>query len=461
MNMALFILLGVAVMALDTSGFTNTYVDRVIDLTGRYSHSINTITVLNHASSSVSKYYYAISKDNYEKLAHIRAYFKDEPHNLFKIDHVPEESTSQYELLKITIPRGIASKAETDLIVEEILAQKLEPYPSKIGIFDPQLLWFEDNIHLLSPYKTKSSRTRVSFPTQNIESYTQPEDMLYDLKGKELTYGQYSDLPAFANLPLQLHFENSNPLPYFTRVERQIEVSHWGNIAISEFYNIINRGAELKGEFSRVDLSHRYKSAAQNALESLQAILPKTSWGLSYRDELGNVSTSRARQHPSYVHLEVMPRFPMLGGWKSNWNIGYNLPMKYFVKNKGDQYMLNTTFGFPFKEIIAEELIVKVILPEGATDIDVALPFEIDHKHFETLHSYLDTTGRPVLVLTKKNAVDYHRKPFQVIYKFSSVQMMREPLMISGIVLCAMLLLIFYYRFDLALDKTLKKLKTE
>lgn len=461
MNMALVLLLGVAVLAIDSSIFTNNYVDRVIDLTGRYSHLINTITVINSTPNSVSKYFYAVPKENYQKLAHIRAYLKEEPFNLLKIDHVVEESTDQFELLKITIPRGIGSKSEADVVVEEILAQKLEPYPATIGIFDPQLLWFEDNIHLLSPYNTISARTKILFPNENIESYTQPDDSLFDIRGKELTYGQYSDLSAFSHLALQVHFENNNPLPYFTRVERQIEVSHWGNIAISEFYNIINRGAELKGEFSRVDFSHRYKAAGQNSLESLQAILPKTAWGLSYRDELGNVSTSRARQHQSYVHLEVQPRFPMLGGWKSNWNIGYNLPMKFFVKNREDLYVLNTTFGFPFKEIIAEELVVKIILPEGATDIDVILPFEIDSKHFETLNSYLDTTGRPVLVLTKKNAVDFHRKPFQVIYKFSSYQMLREPLMLSGLVLIIMLILIFYYRFDLALDKPLQKIKKE
>jgi len=156
-----------------------------------------------------------------------------------------------------------------------------------------------------------------------------------------------------------------------------------------------------------------------------------------------------------------MPRFPILGGWKSNWNIGYNLPMKYFVKSKDNLFMLNTTFGSPFKEIIAEELIVKIILPEGASDIDVVLPFDIDGKYFETLYSYLDITGRPVLVLTKKNAVDFHRKPFQVIYTFPSIHMLREPLMLSGLVLCVMILLIFYYRFDLKLDKSLKKQKTE
>ena len=37
------------------------------------------------------------------------------------------------------------------------------------------------------------------------------------------------------------------------RVEREIEVSHWGNIAIEEAVNARNSGTPLTGEFSRLD----------------------------------------------------------------------------------------------------------------------------------------------------------------------------------------------------------------
>lgn len=34
-----------------------------------------------------------------------------------------------------------------------------------------------------------------------------------------------------------------------------------------------------------------------NSLEYMEAILPRSSWGLSFKDELGNVSSSHARKH--------------------------------------------------------------------------------------------------------------------------------------------------------------------
>lgn len=38
-----------------------------------------------------------------------------------------------------------------------------------------------------------------------------------------------------------------------SRVEREIEVSHWGNVAIEEVIYARNSGTPLTGEFSRLD----------------------------------------------------------------------------------------------------------------------------------------------------------------------------------------------------------------
>lgn len=36
-------------------------------------------------------------------------------------------------------------------------------------------------------------------------------------------------------------------------VEREIEVSHWGNVAVEEVIRARNSGTPLQGEFSRLD----------------------------------------------------------------------------------------------------------------------------------------------------------------------------------------------------------------
>jgi len=56
-----------------------------------------------------------------------------------------------------------------------------------------------------------------------------------------------------------------------------------------------NKGAELKGEFTRTIYNKwNLKTAGKNALKSLSAELPYSAKGVWYRDEIGNISTSHA-----------------------------------------------------------------------------------------------------------------------------------------------------------------------
>ena len=66
--------------------------------------------------------------------------------------------------------------------------------------------------------------------------------------------------------------------------------------------------------------------------------------------------------------MDVIPRFPLFGGWKIGFYFGYNLPTQGYLftdVNDGSVYVLNTTFASQFPDIAIQELTVKVILPEG------------------------------------------------------------------------------------------------
>ena len=39
----------------------------------------------------------------------------------------------------------------------------------------------------------------------------------------------------------------------FSKVNVEIEISHWGNIQVREHYSLKNEGSGLKGEYNRVD----------------------------------------------------------------------------------------------------------------------------------------------------------------------------------------------------------------
>lgn len=72
---------------------------------------------------------------------------------------------------------------------------------------------------------------------------------------------------------------------------------------------------------------------------------------------------------------------------------------------------------------------MQVVLPEGASRIEASVPFEVQ-KAFDTKFTYLDTAGRPVLVLRKAHVTPEHATKFNVDYAFASTGILREPLLL-------------------------------
>lgn len=67
-----------------------------------------------------------------------------------------------------------------------------------------------------------------------------------------------------------------------------------------------------------------------------QTILPASAQDVYYRDEIGNISTSHLQVLDDSVEVEVRPRFPLFGGWKTHYIIGYNLPSYEYLYTLGE-----------------------------------------------------------------------------------------------------------------------------
>ncbi len=77
---------------------------------------------------------------------------------------------------------------------------------------------------------------------------------------------------------------------------------------------------------------------------------------------------------------------------------------------------LEIPFSTPLEDVHVDSLEVRVVLPEGASRIVSVLPFDVD-KSADTKYTYLDTTGRPVVVLRKANVVPEHNVNLTVDYR--------------------------------------------
>ena len=103
----------------------------------------------------------------------------------------------------------------------------------------------------------------------------------------------------------------------------------------------------------------------------------------------------------------MRPRFPLIGRWKTKYTTGYNVPSYEYLYNSEDKFILNMRLiDQIFDHTIIDEIVVQIILPEGSPKLNFDLPYEVKQLLASLHYTYLDTGGRPVVSVTKKNLVE-------------------------------------------------------
>lgn len=287
-----------------------------------------------------------------------------------KTDTLLLYSTTQF--YRITLLDPLAPKAKQSLTITYNVLDALQPLPAKIEQNDKQYLQYTFSEYAHSAYTTVSQKTRIKLPTADItDASGKPEK-----QGTTYTYGAFSDIPAGAESQQSVRYEFTKPVITVTRLERDVEVSHWGgNIAFEERYWLTNRGAELKSNFDRIQwAAQSYYSPATSAIKGLSFPLKPGSVDAYFTDEIGNISTSQFRPGTAKRagRLELKPRFPVFGGWNHPFRIGWNNNLSQFLRSVtavAGTYVLNVPFleGPSNAEGVSyENVVVRVILPEGA-----------------------------------------------------------------------------------------------
>jgi len=306
-------------------------------------------------------------------------------------------------------------------------------------------------IFFFSPYVTGEITTTIKLASTSVQSHTENNPSV--LRGDTIQYGPYKNINAFSYSPLSVHFENNRPFLSITRLYRIIEISHWGNIAVEDHMTMKNNGARLKGPFSRYDYQINPQANGQSALKFLRLYLPDEAEDVYYRDDIGNISTSFENKDDDRHRVELRPRFPLFGGWKTEFYMGYNLPTEnyLFVESNGN-LLLNTTI-IPNWDIgiSIDEAEIHVIFPEGSSNIKLTgAPFKVE-KGNGTHFTYLDYFGRPVLILKQKNLVNEHHQYFQITYSFNKLSLLLEPFLLVSGFLVIIITTIIVRRIDLTI----------
>uniref|UniRef100_A0A914X1M5 Dolichyl-diphosphooligosaccharide--protein glycosyltransferase subunit 1 n=1 Tax=Plectus sambesii TaxID=2011161 RepID=A0A914X1M5_9BILA len=429
------------------SGVTVSSAERAIDISSQVVKYVTELHVENGGKAPLNYIVYALSANEDKHLAFIGA-TGDNKNTALKVSRATlKGAKSDAVLYKIELMSVVAVGGKVTVKVEVVLAQHLKPYPSHITQAEQQFVLYDGNAHILSPYIIKKESTNIVLYHGHVESFTKAEPSKLD--GDKLSYGPYENTPAFSTKDIRVHYENNSPFVVITRMERLIEVSHWGNVAIEENIDLLHKGAALKGSFSRLDFQMDRRGNKQPAVKSYKTLLPAASKDVYYRDEIGNISTSNLRQTEEAVELEIRPRFPLYGGWKTNYVIGYNTPSYEYLYSSGGHFALRMRFlDHVFDNAVVEDLTVKIILPEGAKNIKLDPPYKVKRSPDELHYTYLDTTGRPVIIAHKTNLVEAHVQEFTLHYDFDRTGLWREPFIAIIAFYILFVAVIVWVRFD-------------
>jgi oligosaccharyltransferase complex subunit alpha (ribophorin I) len=458
--------------------FENTNLVRTINLEKGYVRETTNILVTNTDKSPQSEYYVPFEYDVIGRIGGFDARDKKNPDVPLEVSvaalsavlddqggsvkYIPSPTISrthtniirptQYYTIRLTDP--LPSKGTVTLAVSWHVLGQVTPLPTSIKQEEKQYLIYNFSAYVPSVYKTVKQKTKVKYPSVDVPEYstttglktsTDPEK-----QGSSFTYGPYDTAKVAPGTayPVTARYEFNKPLLVCSVLERDVEVSHWGgNLATEERYWLRHDGATLANHFSRLAWGTQsfYLQTGQGstfALRELKVPLKPGSVDPYFTDDIGNVSTSRFR--PNNVReamLELKPRYPLFGGWKYSFRIGWNNALSSVLrklKTQSDTYILSV----PLMEgprnaegMQYEQFTMRVILPEGAKNLkwQTSGGTGVPQLHAEeSMHkTFMDTLGRTQLTLTATNVVDETRDvTLFVTYEYPFLAAFRKPVTI-------------------------------
>jgi len=215
---------------------------------------------------------------------------------------------------------------------------------------------------------------------------------LTTLESRQILQHTKDSLDNFQYKPAWLKFnitEYVNPLININEVKREIKLNQWGDLQLSDFYNITNKGLDLV---------------------SLTVRLPKGASGISARDEMGNLSVLfREGNATTPPNATINFRTILEEDNATEFTVTYRLPWKEYV-NQYNWRDYNLTFVF-FEDFdwTIRKLTVTITLPEGAEfqSSNLAKPYKIEKSVFQE-----------TVTFTFFNVTPFHNLDFNLTYEY-------------------------------------------
>lgn len=317
------------------------------------------------------------------------------------------------------------------------------PMPAAVPQNEQPLLLWRGDAEVRTPYATKRAEFRVKCPTAKVEGFT-PADGAR-AAGSTITYGPFEEVKPFTEDAVAraatVHYAYNRAIITYVDYERHVEISTSGdNIATHDRIWMRNDGPKLLGHFSRSKyMMTKYTArSVPGIVEEVPLTLPPGARDVYFIDDVGNVTTSAltrtAADSKMPTRLDLTPRYPIYGGWNYTYMVGWNnrLSEGGIAKQVGPNRL---RVAFPFltatRNAAIDHASVRIVLPEGAKNVNVYFPYDMDEVTDQTFATYLDTVGRPAYVLRRSKCSATMSGDVYVEFTLSPMDQLRKPVVVT------------------------------
>ena len=223
--------------------------ERSVDISSQLVKMNHKLSFQNNGQGAVKTVLFSLDPTLQDKVSFIEATVGSSDKTYLRMTETKVQSHLDKVFWKIDLKSALTSGSSVTLQVDVVLGMALEMFPAAITQKEKQLAKFTGNLYAFLAYPVTTQSTSLALATSNVESYTKTKPV--SLSDTTLNYGPFNNIAAFTAAEMTVHAENNNPMLVVTRLERLLELSMWGNIAVEETVDVAHRGALLKGSFSR------------------------------------------------------------------------------------------------------------------------------------------------------------------------------------------------------------------
>ncbi|RLV93869.1 Dolichyl-diphosphooligosaccharide--protein glycosyltransferase subunit 1 [Spathaspora sp. JA1] len=445
---------------------------RAVDLNKGFVKEIDIVVIKNVDSKPQDEYYFLPNDgfDSIDQLSVFAGVLNDNERVEFDYTEVVPNKVF---LIKLPIP--VAPNSEITLKFNYIYSGQLHAVPREISMDTVQTLLYKTNKFPLSPYPISEYTLLFQGLTKGEEYTIDGVDFVTEnppaLGGPDVNPDQgivsfgpiTGKIAPFTVVPLGLKYDHNRPLTKVSNLYRSIWIpaSDVNRLSVEEYYELTNSGANLNSGFNRVEwMKGRFDSIRNHwALSHLEFPLSKDRNMTDYyfTDKVGVVSTHKLIDK----YLVLKPRFPLFGGWKYNFTLGWTEPLDLFLHklhNSTDEYIIRAPLLNTLRDSSYDSVYLQFYLPENSEFLEISSPIAYDSLEVDNELSYLDVSkGHVKVTIGYKNLVDdLYKLDVFVKYKYTQFDYYKKVAKISGLIFLALISYYLIGLIDLSIEKEKK-----